>query len=579
MTSRAEPERAATIAELRRRFSAATSERERAEIVLAETDELFEDAWARAVANSAFPPAVLGGLVRGGRLAFEHLRECLQADPRWTEGAGPLVDSLTDEQTAALDAALGPQEQDWLRGALTWKQRPTKHPNFANMLNVGWSSLEVMASPEALAEAAKIAADAALANQEQGVFELSETLSILCALPADDPRREGVPDWCERLEQAIATQGDEAQRDADLRLVAPQLAQAYVCMGEIARALEIADRIEAAETRGANEETIPNSVFAVMRVVLPALSAEHRWHVEQRMRDSLRDDDALELWMFVRSNIVFDVDGFAARYHLAFEREIARTQRLQTSFVSAAWGTMAREPELVPEEHVDAVVETATRVLARWREGELPQLVAAMAARGNANARAFIQRTAKQRKIEWWREWSSFSVLPASELSVVLDSVLEGHSVRWPVSTASALRWISSDVSISCAAVIDELTARAPVEQQAQRALSAVGRMFERGARWLRDGGARDVEADRVAAKIARGEFAASSAFDRVWWELGEAAQRQAWLARPTRADRVGAIVNKRVIESLGGASAGDAYVQRLERWLKQTGQRAGVTR
>ncbi|MFO0560109.1 MAG: hypothetical protein U0269_18990 [Polyangiales bacterium] len=579
MSAENERQRAAHIESCRSRFARAQSEHERAASVLEEMDVLLEDAWARAVANSALSPAVLGAMVRAERLAFEHLRDALAVDPRWDNGARALIDSLTDAQVAELDAQIGPSERQRVRTAMAWSERvPPAPPDYTESLPGGWSAIEVMFAREPLADAALAVLDSALANEEPTALDLSEQLSMLCALRAKDARPAILEDVIERFERTIETQPDEAQRAMDLSASAAQLARAYLTMGEIARAYAVIDRLRALD------ESLREAEFDVdlegierwvWREFLGRVTPEQRLEIERRMRRTLTREHPLDEWFFLRKHCAFVDDELDGSVDAALDRALSDGQTKEQ--LELALGTIAFNAALLPTERLDALAELAAKREPRpTPEGVYARLHCALAARGSKVAVDFIERTARQRTVEWWSDVARFGQLPRPLLDVVLDGSLSAHGISWPVPTADALRWVGAELSSSAASMVDRLVRGAPIEQQAQRALGAVGRMLERGVRWLRDGGARDTEADRVAAEIARGELAASPAFDRVWWELGETAQHHAWLARPSRADRRGAIVNARVIDSIAGAAAGAEYLSKIERWLSAVHRAAG---
>lgn len=577
-----ERERAERVEDCRARFKRAASEHERAASVLDEMDVLLEDAWARAVANSALSPAVLSAMVRAERLAFGHLRDALAADPRWIDGARPVIDSLTDEQVAALDAQVSPAERQKLRSAMAWSERvPPAPPEYAESLPAGWSAMEVSFAKGPLADAARELVDRALANEAPTALDLSEQLSILCALRPEDARPALLADTIARFEQTIDSQPDEAQAALDLSVSGAQLARAYLALGEFGAAYSLIERLRALDERVREIELDVDLVGIerwVWREFLEHVTPEQRASIERDMQGSLSDAQRLDEWFLVRRSCVFEDRDFDARFEAALDRALAGDGT--TEQLANALGTIAYNAELLPAHRADEIAEMVARREPRPKpESVYARVMIALAERGSGVARAFIERTSRQRTVEWWRDVARFGTLPNELLGAVLDGSLSEHGVSWPVATADALRWIAGDLQSNAASGVDRLVRAAPIEQQAQRAIGAVARMIERGARWLRDGGARDAEADRVSASIARGEIAASPAFDRVWWELGATAQQQAWLARPTRADRRGALVNARVIDAIAGASAGAEYLARVERWLATVLRASGNSR
>ncbi len=581
MKGRDERARASAIAACRAAFARAKSDDERAAAALDEVDVLLEDAWARTVANSAFSPGILGAMVKTGRLAFDQLRECLAADPRWSQSASMVIKALSDEEVEALDSAMAPAEQRALRQAMLWAGRdPRGEPDWAEMIRVGWTTLSVMLSPAQLARLAAATVEDALNTPDPDAFLLGESLSMLCALSPEDPRRAALAPTLERAERTLDAQRDEGQRAVDLRVQAMHLARAYVALGEIEQALAVADRVEALAAPDDFDDGTQLAVREALREVSSSLTAERRCAIDRRLRETLSERSTLDDWVYVRKCGVGDDEDFLRRFAAVLDAAIEGCASAPDDRRGWLMPTLTSDPWATPPERLDELAERLAKATPRAAPGvEWTNAHIALATRGSAVAQALIERTARQRSIRWWDTMSAAIELPEGALGVVIDGAMAEHRARWPVATGDALRWISADVSNSCASIIEALVGQAPIEQQAQRALGALGRMVERGARWLRDGGARDVEADRIAARIARGEFAASPVFDRVWWELGEAAQRQAWLARPTRADRVGALVNARVFETLGGESARGAYVDRVERWLAQCAKRLGIER
>lgn len=567
MIGRSESERAEVIARSRARMLRATAEHERAAAVIDEMDAMLEDAWTRAVASSALAPAVLGAMVRCDRLANEHLAECLRRDPRWTLGAAALVAQLTDAQVDALDAQAPAPWSQALRSAMVWAERtPARDPDWSELLQAGWSALEVMLAPGPARNAATAAIDTALANDEPTALDLSETLTMLCALAEDDARRARLPELIERFEATIATDPDAQQRSFALRASCGHIARAYLAIGDIRAAISVADRIER-ETIAGEDDAIA-CVRLVLRACRAHVTAEERAVLDRRIAESLSRDAPIDQWLNEAAVRELDEDEH--------QRLVARVRAAIEASGAEPW--IVGGVENVPRECIDAWAEQLVRAEPRPLPGSsVARTLSVLCGRGSRVAKDFIERTTRQRSVPWWSAIELFQHLPIDTLNVVLDAALAEHPVRWPTTTRAALRWVSADVSNSCASMIDRVLAHEPPEQQVQRALGALGRVFERGARWLRDGGARDAEHDRVAASVARGKLAASPAFDRVWWELGEAAQRSAWMARPTRADQAGAIPNARVIESLAGAHARESYVALVERAVRSIARSVGA--
>jgi hypothetical protein len=391
MSAENERQRAARIESCRSRFARAQSEHERAASVLEEMDALLEDAWARAVANSALSPGVLGAMVRSGRLAFEHLRDALAADPRWDNGAAALIASLTDEQVALLDAQLGPRERQRVRTAMAWSERvPPAPPDYTESLPGGWSAIAVIFAREPLADAALAVIDGALANEEPTALDLSEQLSMLCALRARDARPDVLADTIDRFERTIETQPDAVQRAMDLSSSAAQLARAYLTLGDVARAFAVIDRVRELDVplrEGEFDVDLDGVERWVWREFLDRVTPEQRYEIERRMRRTLSNESSLIEWFFLKRHCAFVDDEFEESFEAALDRALSEGQtKEQIEFAS---GTISYNAALLKVERRDALAEFAAKREPRpTPEGVYAKLHCALSARARRAHRA-----------------------------------------------------------------------------------------------------------------------------------------------------------------------------------------------
>jgi hypothetical protein len=245
---------ASAIASARARFSRANTQDERASAMLDELDAMLEDAWARAVANTLWPPVVLVAMVRAERLSFERLYECLRADPRWSAGVGAVIDSLTDRQCDALMALASEPERAALASALVMNGRGrAEQVPYDSLASLGWPTLEVCVSPENLRAYARDALsweDELIergVGPEESVFSVTQRLDIACALGGS--ARDELDRSLARLEALLARDigagddGDDA-REGDLAIAVPSMVRGYVAVGDWWRARRALDRLD-----------------------------------------------------------------------------------------------------------------------------------------------------------------------------------------------------------------------------------------------------------------------------------------------------------------------------------------------
>lgn len=579
MTSFSREARLAAIAAQRERFSTAiaAADREAAgHAIIAELHLLLDDAWVKTIAASAFAPGVLGAMVRTERLAFEHLRECLDADPRWSDGVAALVGSLEDSQVAVLDASLaGPTDQraqSALRAAMFFAgRRPPGRISPGEILAVGWSAAEVIVPRELLAEYA--AEVYALRNSiaEPSLFDLCELATILTYADPSEDRDASLRALAARIEAILAERALEDQ-GPEVTVAFADLARVCVALGELARADALVRDLEALVDREDGEDGV-ELVFWAHRALLAACTAEERSWRERRLIERLPPEPTARLCRVALESLGHRSPALEAQVDAWLSRRLevldttAPLDRALT-FSQVALGAARFNPSTV-----DRFAESLARSVRGASGSESSaRLVLEFVRENSEAARAFVERTARQRSVSWWDEPTAYPRLPRSTVDAILDGALHAHAPRWPVPTVDALRWVSKDLSSASARWVDALFGRAPVEQRAERALFAIGRAILR----LGDRG-QDAEATRVASRLASGEFAPSPVFDRVWWELGETAQRSAWIARPMRADRAGWLVPPRVIETLAGAGCAERYTAVLDQWVERTARACGA--
>lgn len=578
MTAFSREARLSAISAQRERFSRAASASDRdatAEAILAELHLMLDDAWVRTLSASALSPAVLGAMVRSERLAFEHLRECLDADPRWSDGVALLVSSLTDAQVAMLDASLSSPTDQRTRGALrcalAFAERiPTGPVPIEELLAVGWSSFEIMAKRECVVAHAAAFYARQRTIAEPSLFELAELASVLGYVEPSVERDRELRAIIDRTVEILAERAPDDD-SAEVRVALSDLARACVALGEVARAESLLGRLQAMIEPGQEEGL--ELLFWANRPVLAACAAEERASRERALIAQLPEGCSVRLLRVALTTTEYRSEEFTQRVEEDLARWLDRAESLSPEGRAELASQVAMGAEHFSSRAVDRCAEMQARFV---RSSPLmdynARVLLDFARAGSEPARLFIERTAKQRTIAWWDDPGVYGRLPPATLAVVLDETLRSHRPRWPIATVDALRWLSTELSTAAAQRVDALVGSAPVEQRAERAISAIGRAILR----LGDRG-RDAESSRVAAKLAGGEFASSAAFDRVWWELGETAQRAAWLARPTRADRVGWLVPKRVIETLAGVECAERYAKALEAWIERTARACGA--
>lgn len=566
------------VRDARTRFSLATSEDERARAVLDELDVLLDDAWARAVASSALAPALLGAMIAAGRLAFEHLEECLERDPYWDLRIGSLLSSLSDEQAAALDARLDEERRERLRTALLLLGREAPGEVSIDSLQMVYSlggrdrvpsQLRASYAAEALR---RLSADPA-----PTLAVSSAMLSLLTWLPRDEERTRRARALIAR---SLALIEQEPPEEATIPSVAlGALVRAYLWLGEHALARQTAEQLLPVTSEASSFEQL-SGVIDYCESVAPEESAS----LQRVLLDRLSASEDLLVWSRVTARLGRENVGYVEAFDRLVETWLARMPLMSSERGREFEGRrglyvdVASIVKLLSPSQLDRFAEFAARDV----EGEedLTMIVAllAMARAGSRSAQSFIERTSEQGSVRWWIDPSSaYDRLPRRTLDAVLDGALRAHKIRWPVSTANALRWASRDLSNSCAVLLERLVGDPPIERGVERVARALSRTLSRATRWLRDGAARDGEASLLATAIGRGELAASPLFDRVWWELGSSAQRAAWLARPTRADVTGAIVARVVVESLAGRACADTYCARLEAWVVRVAHACAV--
>jgi hypothetical protein len=566
------------VRDARARFSRATSEDERARAVLDELDVLLDDAWARAIASSALSPALLGAMVAAGRLAFEQLEECLERDPQWELGIGSLVSSLSDEQAAALDARLDDEARERLRTVLLLRGRAAPG-------DVSFDSLQTVYSlgggervPSRLrASYADEALRRLSADPAPTLAVSSEMLSLHTWLPRDEARAQRARELVARSLALIEQEPPEEQ--ALLSVARGALVRAYLWLGEDVLARQTAEQLLQVTSEAASFEQL-SGVVDYCESVAPEESAA----VQRALLDRLSASENLLAWSRVMARLGRENVGYAESFDRLVERWLERLPLMSSGRGRVFEGRrglyvdVASIAKLLSPSQLDRFAEFAARDVEG--EDDLTMIVAllAMARAGSRSAQSFIERTSEQGSVRWWIDPSTaYEGLPKRTLDAVLDGALRAHKIRWPVSTADALRWVSRDLSNSCAVLLERLVGGPPIEHRIERVVRALTKTLARTTRWLRDGATRDGEASLLAAAIGRGELAASPLFDRVWWEIGPSAQRAAWLARPTRADVTGAIVARVVVESIAGSACADTYCVRLEAWVARVARACAV--
>jgi hypothetical protein len=578
MTASSREARLAAISTQRERFSRSIAAGDRdgvSDAILAELRLLLDDAWVRTLSASALAPGVLGAMVRSGRLSLEPLRECLDEDPRWSEGVAALIASLDDEQTSVLDASLSlasdAPARSALRTALLFAGRtPAGRAPVESLLSIGWSTAQVLLSDEALAEYASECYARRYSTEEQSLFGLSELSTMLSYVEPSPDRDASLRAIVRRIELILDERAPD-DRGAEVLGALADLVRALVTLGELARADAVLQRLESSLAADNLDEL--ELLFWASRPVLAAGTAEGRKAREMSLLALVPRECSVRLWRVALETVTYRSAALETRVAELLALHLSRVDRLEPIeraevFADVALGARCFSPALV-----ERYVEALARHVRGSSLSDMNARVMLDFARENSDAaRSFVERTCAQRTIAWWEDPSAYARLPSSTLELVLDGALRAQGPRWPSATVDALRWASKDLSSASSRWIDALFGGAPLEQRAGRAIFALGRALL----GLRETG-RDAESSRVAARLAAGEFSSSPAFDRVWWELGATAQRAAWLARPARADRVGWLVPKSVIETLAGAECADRYARFVDQWVERTARACGA--